>query len=212
MFWTCPFLQLKFLSNLLFAFLRFTRGCIFQPRYVSSYVEVMSNSETLFLYTTGSFGPKLFRAFPIDTVFPSCRCISATNEPQEPDLQQRVPFRKCSIEEMGIFRNVYFVQPLWHNTIAEFGHRETNRTVQSSGQNTRTVDLMTNHCSVERAEYGVISHVRAYVQGTSRTPLKEFCGTAWPEEVLHICRSIVPKGELSNSLSKLMRLHIPEVF
>ena len=29
----------------------------------------------------------------------------------------------------------------------------------------------------ERAEHGVISHVRAYVQGTSRTLLKEFCGT-----------------------------------
>jgi hypothetical protein len=75
---------------------------------------------------------------------------------------------------MGIFRNVYIAKPLWHNTIAEFGHGETDRTVQSSGQNTRTVDLTANRC----AEHGVISHVRAYVQGTSRTLLKEFCGTA----------------------------------
>lgn len=137
----------------------------------------MSNSETRFLYATRSFAPKLFRAFPIDTVFPGCRCISATNEPQELDLQQRVPFRKCSIEEMGIFRNVYIAQPLWHNTITEFGHRETNRTVQSSARTLAQSILWQTIALFEHAEHGVISHVRAYVQGTSRTPLKEFCGT-----------------------------------
>jgi len=162
----------------------------------------MSNSETLFLYTT----PKLFfHTFPIDTVFPGCRCISATNEPHELDLQQCVPFRKYSIEEMGIFRNVYIVKLLWHNTVAEFGLRGTNRAVS-------VIRPELSHGWSYDKPYlnmrnSVIPRVRAYVHGTSRTLLKEFCGTAGPEGILHIYRSIVPKG-----LSKLMRLHIPEVF
>lgn len=50
---------------------------------------------------------------------------------------------------MGIFRNVYIAKLLWHNTVAEFGLRGTNRAVpQSSGQNIRTVDLTTNHCYI----------------------------------------------------------------
>jgi len=136
----------------------------------------MSNSETLFLYASRSSGPTLFfRTFPIDTVFSGCRCISATSEPHELDLEQCVPFRKCSTEEMGIFRNVYIAKPLWHNTIAEFGHPETDRTIQSSGQNTRTVDLTTNRCylSVQNTVWFPMC-VHTF-RGLAE--LKEFCGT-----------------------------------